>query len=298
MNYELRLKKSLVFSLSSLVFLLSLLQIHFIMTELLINAFIQIRIWDILDIFLVGLLFYGLYYLVKGTTAIKIFFGIVSIILGLKIVTALHMELLSYILGAFVNVGFIALIIIFQPEVRRFLLGIGNTKISLAFKNLIANLGFRYKEEKSLDLDAICEACASMSQDKVGALILLAQENNLNEIIETGVTINAVISKPLIENIFFKNSPLHDGAMVIANNKICAARCILPITQNINLPGSYGLRHRAGIGITENSDCIALVVSEETGSIRIINGGRVYDVKASEMKAKIKELSNKKTIDS
>ena len=268
------------------------------MTELLINAFIQIRIWDILDIFLVGLLFYGLYYLVKGTTAIKIFFGIVSIILGLKIVTALHMELLSYILGAFVNVGFIALIIIFQPEVRRFLLGIGNTKISLAFKNLIANLGFRYKEEKSLDLDAICEACASMSQDKVGALILLAQENNLNEIIETGVTINAVISKPLIENIFFKNSPLHDGAMVIANNKICAARCILPITQNINLPGSYGLRHRAGIGITENSDCIALVVSEETGSIRIINGGRVYDVKASEMKAKIKELSNKKSIDS
>lgn len=268
------------------------------MTELLINAFIQIRIWDILDIFLVGLLFYGLYYLVKGTTAIKIFFGIVSIILGLKIVTALHMELLSYILGAFVNVGFIALIIIFQPEVRRFLLGIGNTKISLAFKSLIANLGFRYKEEKSLDLDAICEACASMSQDKVGALILLTQENNLNEIIETGVTINAVISKPLIENIFFKNSPLHDGAMVIANNKICAARCILPITQNINLPGSYGLRHRAGIGITENSDCIALVVSEETGSIRIINSGRVYDVKASEMKAKIKELSNKKSIDS
>lgn len=292
------LKKSLVFSLSSLVFLLSLLQIHFIMTELLINAFIQIRIWDILDIFLVGLLFYGLYYLVKGTTAIKIFFGIVAIILGLKIVTALHMELLSYILGAFVNVGFIALIIIFQPEVRRFLLGIGNTKISLAFKSLIANLGFRYKEEKSLDLDAICEACASMSQDKVGALILLTQENNLNEIIETGVTINAVISKPLIENIFFKNSPLHDGAMVIANNKICAARCILPITQNINLPGSYGLRHRAGIGITENSDCIALVVSEETGSIRIINDGRVYDVKASEMKAKIKELSNKKSIDS
>ena len=268
------------------------------MTELLINAFIQIRIWDILDIFLVGLLFYGLYYLVKGTTAIKIFFGIVSIILGLKIVTALHMELLSYILGAFVNVGFIALIIIFQPEVRRFLLGIGNTKISLAFKSLIANLGFRYKEEKNLDLDAICEACASMSQDKVGALILLTQENNLNEIIETGVTINAVISKPLIENIFFKNSPLHDGAMVIANNKICAARCILPITQNINLPGSYGLRHRAGIGITENSVCIAIVVSEETGSIRIINSGRVYDVKASEMKAKIKELSNKKSIDS
>lgn len=264
------------------------------MTELFISAFIQIRIWDILDILLVGLLFYGLYYLVKGTTAIKIFFGIVAIILGLKIVTALHMELLSYILGAFVNVGLIALIIIFQPEVRRFLLGIGNSKIAETFNKLITNLGFRYKEENQLDLNSICEACASMSQDKVGALILITQENNLNEIIETGVTIDAVISKPLIENIFFKNSPLHDGAMVISNNKIEAARCILPITQNTNLPGSYGLRHRAGIGITENSDCIAIVVSEETGSIRIIKNGKVHDVKPSEMKVKIKELSNKK----
>ena len=108
------------------------------MTELFVNAFIHIRIWDILDILLVGILFYGLYYLVRGTTAIKIFFGIVAIIIGLKIVTLLHMELLSYILGAFVNVGFIALIIIFQPEIRRFLLGIGNTKIAEGFKNFIA----------------------------------------------------------------------------------------------------------------------------------------------------------------
>lgn len=260
------------------------------MTDLFVNAFIQIRIWDILDILLVGLLFYGLYYLVKGTTAIKIFFGIVAIIIGLKIVTLLHMELLSYILGAFVNVGFIALIIIFQPEIRRFLLGIGNTKIAETFRNFIAGLGFHVREESNFDLTPICEACASMSQDKVGALILLVQENNLNEIVDTGVKIDALISKPLLENIFFKNSPLHDGAMVIANNKIEAARCILPITQNTHLPGSYGLRHRAGIGITENSDCIAIVVSEETGSIRIIKSGKVYDVKASEMKAKIKEL--------
>lgn len=264
------------------------------MTELFINAFIHIRIWDILDILLVGLLFYGLYYLLKDTAAIKIFSGIVAIILGLKIVTALNMELLSYILGAFVNVGFIALIIIFQPEVRRFLLGIGNTKIAKSFDNLISGLGFRYKEESDIDLNPICDACESMSQDKVGALILLVQENNLNEIIETGVSIDAIITKPLIENIFFKNSPLHDGAMVISNNKITAARCILPITQNTHLPGSYGLRHRAGIGITENSDCIAVVVSEETGSIRIIKHGKVYDVKAAEMKTKIKELSAKK----
>ena len=131
------------------------------MTELFVNAFIQVRIWDILDVILVGLLFYGLYYLVKGTTAIKIFFGIVAIILILKVVTLLHMELLSYIFGAFVNVGIIALIIIFQPEVRRFLLSIGNTKIAEAFKNLFVRLGFRYKEDSNSNLDAICEACAS-----------------------------------------------------------------------------------------------------------------------------------------
>ena len=199
------------------------------MTELFVNAFIHIRIWDILDILLVGLLFYGLYYLVKGTTAIKIFFGIVAIIIGLKIVTLLHMELLSYILGAFVNVGFIALIIIFQPEIRRFLLGIGNTKIAEAFKNFIAGLGFHVREESNFDLTPICEACASMSQDKVGALILLTQENNLNEIVDTGVKIDALISKPLLENIFFKNSPLHDGAMVISNEYEAAKAYLMKI---------------------------------------------------------------------
>lgn len=132
-----------------------------------------------------------------------------------------------------------------------------------------------------------------MGNDKVGALILLTQENDLQDIVATGVTIDAIISKPLLENIFFKNSPLHDGAMVISNNKIVAARCILPITQQTHLPGSYGLRHRAGIGVSENNDCIVIVVSEETGSIRIIHNGKVYDVKPSEMKAKIIEIHNK-----
>ena len=176
------------------------------MSELFVNAFIHIRIWDVIDILLVGLFFYGLYYIVRGTTAIKIFFSIVALIVVLKIVTALQMELLTYILGAFVNVGFIALIIIFQPEIRRFLLGIGNTTIAETFRHFLTSIGLIYNEESNLDLDSICDACASMSQDKVGALILLTQESNLNEIIGTGVTIDAVISKPLIENIFFKNS--------------------------------------------------------------------------------------------
>ena len=266
------------------------------MVDLMISAFIQIRSLDVLDIVLVGLMLYFLYTLVKGSTAINIFIAIVAVIIGLKIVTLLHMELLTYILGAFVNVGFIALIIIFQPEIRRFLLSIGNSKFSIGLHKFFARLGVKYKEADDTDLDPICEACISMGNDKVGALILLTQDNDLQDIIDTGVVIDAVISKPLIENIFFKNSPLHDGAMVISKNKIVAARCILPITQQTRLPGSYGLRHRAGIGVSETHDCIVLVVSEETGSIRIVFDGKVMDVKPSEMKAKIKEIQGRKKL--
>jgi len=266
------------------------------MVDLMINAFIQIRFLDILDIILVGLLLYFLYTLVKGSTAINIFIGIVAVIIGLKIVTLLHMELLTYILGAFVNVGFIALIIIFQPEIRRFLLSIGTSKFAIGFRKFFARFGVKYKEADDTDLDPICDACISMGSDKVGALILLTQENDLQDIIDTGVVIDAIVSKPLIENIFFKNSPLHDGAMVITNNKIVAARCILPITQQTRLPGSYGLRHRAGIGVSETHDCIVVVVSEETGSIRIVFDGKVHDVKPSEMKAKIKEIQSRKSL--
>lgn len=261
-----------------------------------INAFIQIRFLDILDIFFVGLLLYFLYTLVKGSTAINIFIGIVAIIIGLKIVTLLHMELLSYILGAFVNVGFIALIIIFQPEIRRFLLSIGTSKLAVNFRAFLSRFGVKYDTDDNTDLDPICEACISMGNDKVGALILLTQENDLQDIIDTGVNIDAIISKPLLENIFFKNSPLHDGAMVISNNKIVAARCILPLTQQTRLPGSYGLRHRASIGVSETHDCIALVVSEETGSIRVVFDGKVTDVKPSELKSKIKEIQGRKKI--
>lgn len=264
------------------------------MTELLINSFIQIRFLDVLDIFLVGLLLYFLYTWMKGSAAINIFIAIVAIIIVMKVVTLLHMELLRSILGAFIDVGFIALIIIFQPEIRRFLLSIGTSKFAVGFRKFFSRFGLKYKTDDETNLDPICESCISMGEGKVGALILLTQENDLQDIIDTGVKINAMISRPLIENIFFKNSPLHDGAMVISNNKIVAARCILPITQQTRLPGSYGLRHRAGIGVSETHDCIVLVVSEETGSIRIVFDGKVTDVKPSEMKAKIKEIESKK----
>ena len=254
-----------------------------------IDLFIQVRIFDIIDIFLVALLFYGLYRLLKGTSAMSIFIGIVAIFLIWQLVKALQMEMLTAILGAFVSVGFIALIIIFQPEIRRFLFTIGDQaregRLAHRFKF------FKVRSNVDLDIDSVVKSCRNMSDIKQGALILLTRKNNMDDIISTGVVVNADISNSLIENIFFKNSPLHDGAMVIRHNRITAARCILPVSNKTNIPGHYGLRHRAAIGVTEVNDCIALVVSEETGNISMVTGGEIRTVKASELREMIeKEL--------
>jgi uncharacterized protein (TIGR00159 family) len=254
-----------------------------------LDLFIQVRVFDIIDIFLVALLFYWFYRILKGTSAISIFLGIVAIFIIWQVVKALQMELLSSILGAFVSVGFIALIIIFQPEIRRFLFTIGTQaqegKLVQRFKFL------RVSGNAGLDVDTITKACQNMSDIKQGALILIARKNNLDDIISTGVVVNADISNPLIENIFFKNSPLHDGAMIIRNNRITAARCILPVSNKTSIPGHYGLRHRAAIGVTEVNDCLALVVSEETGTISLVDNGNIRSVNALELKEMIeKEL--------
>ena len=241
-----------------------------------LDLFIQIRIVDIIDIVLVAALLYTLYRLLKGTGAISIFVGIVAIFLLWQLVNALQMELLSSILGAFVSVGFIALIIIFQPEIRRFLFTIGIQTKNGNIKGL--RLFRRKTKGVSLDTESVCQACQSMSNIKQGALIVITRQNTLTDIVLTGVTIDGEISKPLIENIFFKNSPLHDGAMILTDNKIVAARCILPVTNNSEIPGHYGLRHRAAVGVTENNDCIVLVVSEETGSISLVKNGKITTV--------------------
>ena len=254
-----------------------------------IDLFIQVRVFDIIDIILVALLFFWFYRILKGTSAMSIFLGIVAIFLIWQVDKALQMELLSSILGAFVSVGFIALIIIFQPEIRRFLFTIGTqaqeSKLTRKFKFL------KVSGNADLNVESIAKACQNMSAIKQGALILIARKNNLDDIASTGVVVNADISNPLIENIFFKNSPLHDGAMIIRNNRITEARCILPVTQKTNIPGHYGLRHRAAIGATEVNDCIAIVVSEETGHISIVIGGEIHTVTVSELKEMIeKEL--------
>lgn len=254
-----------------------------------IDLFIQVRVIDIIDIILVALLFFGFYRILKGTSAISIFLGIVAIFLISRLVKALQMELLSSILGAFVSVGFIALIIIFQPEIRRFLFTIGTQAQEGRFLHKFKFL--KVRSNVNLDIDPIVKACQNMSDIKQGALILITRNNNLDDIASTGVVINADISHSLIENIFFKNSPLHDGAMIIGHNRISAARCILPVSKKSNIPGHYGLRHRAAIGVTEDNDCIAIVVSEETGNISIVTGGEISTILPTELKERIeKEL--------
>lgn len=246
------------------------------------GLFIQLRIFDIIDIILVASLLYALYYLLRGTVAINIFLGIVAIFLIWKVVTVLKMELLGEILGAFVSVGFIALIIIFQPEIRQFLLALGTPKIIRKIRKRFGFLGFRLLEEDKMSLEPVIKACLSMSKKQTGALIVISRQNDLFEYSTTGVSIHAQLSQALIENIFFKNSPLHDGAMIIGNNKIKAAGCILPVTKKLDLPGRPGLRHRAGLGITEQSDAIAIIVSEEKGSISVAVDGNIHTIKDEE----------------
>lgn len=204
--------------------------------------------------------------MLKGTVAINIFFGIVSLFLIWKLVDALQMELLSQILGAFISVGLVALIIIFQPEIRQFLLALGTTTFFNKHGSRFKFMNISFKDKHELDIDPIIAACKRMSELNTGALIVITRQNELNQFVNTGQILNASISSPVIENIFFKNSPLHDGAMIITKNKIKAAGCILPVTKK-QVSTRAGLRHRAAIGITEVSDSIAIIVSEETGKI-------------------------------
>lgn len=216
--------------------------------------------------------------MLKGTVGINIFFGIVALFLIWKFVDALQMELLSQILGAFISVGLVALIIIFQPEIRQFLLALGTpnflNKYGMKFK-FIQNM---FQDNYELDIDPIVVACQHMAEQQTGALIIITRQNELNQFIATGQIIESAISTQMIENIFFKNSPLHDGAMIITGNKIKAAACIMPVTKQ-TITTRAGLRHRAAIGISEVSDCIAIVVSEETGKISYsIKGDMKYRI--------------------
>ncbi|MCB2222109.1 MAG: diadenylate cyclase CdaA [Bacteroidetes bacterium] len=238
-------------------------------------VFIEIKFLDILDILLVAFLLYELYNLLKGTVAINIFFGIVAFYLLWKLVTALEMKLLSEIFGAFISVGFIALIVVFQPEIRKFLLMLGTPGFMQKKRSRFLFWKLDMTSEIDLNIDQIVIACRNMAEKRTGALIIIANKSGLEQYVQSGEYINAEISEALIENVFFKNSPLHDGAMIIHQNKIKAARCILPVSSSKNIPAIYGLRHRAAVGITEQSDALAIIISEETGSISFASHGKL-----------------------
>lgn len=247
------------------------------MLTLFIHAFITLRWIDVVDIVLVALLIYQLYYLIKGTVAINIFIGILLFYLLWLIVKALNMHLFGSILGKFIDVGFIALLIVFQQELRRFLLFIGTSDLFANGKLSKGLFDFKWQVNKEpvLDINAIVKACKNMSESKTGAIIILTKNNELKFYANTGDAIHAKVSVRIIESIFYKNSPLHDGAVIISNNIITGARCVLPVTEDSDFPAHLGMRHRAAVGITENTDSIAIVVSEQTGEISIAKEGKL-----------------------
>ncbi len=246
------------------------------MNLLFITEFTSFRITDILDILLVALLLFQLFRLMRGTAAINIFLGIVAIYFIWKLVSFLQMELLSEILGQFVSVGVIALIVVFQREIRQFLLLIGTPRFLTRRQKWLAFWKFSVQQTGFTQFDIVVDACREMASEKTGALIIIAKKNEVDEFVNTGEIIDAKISGQLIENIFYKNSPLHDGAIIIDGSRIRAARCVLPLTRDERFPVTYGLRHRAAVGLTENNDAIAVIVSEQTGDIAYSKNGTLY----------------------
>ncbi len=247
--------------------------------ELFHVGFISVRLLDIIDILIVAFLLYKIYQLLKGGTAMNIFVGIVSMyVIWFLFVKILDMQLLGAILGQFMSVGVLALIIVFQQEVRRFLLVLGSNSFAGkdSFTRKLLPWNWNSTPATAPNIIPIVKACAGMAKTKTGAIIVLARTSDLKFFQDTGDLMDADVSKRLLESIFFKNSPLHDGAVIIENNKIKAARCVLPVTENTDLPAQYGMRHRAALGITEQSDAISIIVSEETGLISVAIEGSIH----------------------
>ena len=236
-------------------------------------GFLQLSIADILDILLLGLIIFFLFRWIRGSSAMSIFVAIVSLYMIRVLVSAFNMRLMTAIMDMVLDVGMLALIVIFQLGNRYM-----NSTQGRAIINRILGKSTQTTLGNTEAVNDITEACRRMSEDKTGALIVIAHKNPLEEIISTGDRIDSAIHRRLIMNLFFKNSPLHDGALVIANNRIVAVRCTLPITEAKNLPANYGMRHKAAIGMTEESDADVVVVSEETGKISFVKGGQVTPI--------------------
>jgi len=240
---------------------------------LFINELFHFRWIDALDILIVGYLLYEFYMLIRGTNAVYVGVGIVLVYVLWKLVDLSGMHLLSEIFGAFISVGVLALVIVFQQEIRKFLTMLGSQNILTGHSRRFLFWKVNDTSRKSLDIDEVVEACFEMSKTKTGALIVLSIKNELKETAATGSVFQAQVQRELIKSIFYKNSPLHDGALIIRRNQIIAARCILPVSHRIDIPEDLGLRHRSAIGITEASDAIAIIVSEQTGHVTYVEHG-------------------------
>lgn len=251
------------------------------------------------DIALVSFLLYQVYKLLKGSVAIKIFLGFLSIYLVYLLVRALRMELLSSILGQFMGVGVIAAIIIFAPEIRKFLLLIGRSSL-LSDDNVWKDILFfwRKKDNSSFNISPIIDASKTLAGSNTGALMVISKSTELKFYAESGDILDAELSKRLLVSIFNKYSPLHDGAVIIHNGKIKAARCILPVTER-EVPAQFGLRHRAGIGMSEATDAVILIVSEETGQISMAKNGKVlHNMSFQEVRETLNDYLNSLDVDS
>ena len=232
---------------------------------------------DLLDIFLMALVIYVIFRWIRGSSAMSIFLVVVSLYVVRVVASALGMKMITTMMETVLDVGLLALVVLFQPEIRRFLITLGNRYKGNRF---IAGLLSRGSGKKlsSETVNEVSEAIRSMAESRTGALIVIPNEIPLYDIMATGDKVDARVSRRLIMNIFFKNSPLHDGAMIIEGGRIAAARCTLPITEKMDLPASYGMRHKAAIGVSEQTDADVLVVSEETGAVSYVRSGVVKPI--------------------
>lgn len=236
------------------------------------NTVFAIKINDIIDILIVAYIFYKIFMFMKDTRAGQVLKGIVILLVATQLSEIFKLHTLNWILLNSLNIGVIATIIIFQPELRAGLEHIGRTKLNFFHKN---NLNIE-EENFNKNIDEIVESLYSLSRQKIGALIIMERQTKIGEIINTGTILDADISRQLLINIFIPNTPLHDGAVVIRENKIKGAACFLPLTESKDLSKELGTRHRAGVGVSEVSDCISLIVSEETGDVSIAKSGKLY----------------------
>lgn len=261
-------------------------------------GFLELSWIDILDICFVGLLLFKLYKLMKGSVAVKIFLGFLSLYLFFLVVKAAGMQLLSDILGQFMGVGVLAAIILFQQEIRKFLLLIGKTT-TFNRENFFKNFSWKKDgAQENVNITPVIEASKTLSSTNTGALIVFSKSSPLKFYAETGDILDAGVSKRLLVAIFNKSSPLHDGAAIIYENRIKAARCILPVSENDDLPAQFGLRHRAAIGMSETTDTLVLVISEETGQLSVVRNGQIFhNLSTQEVRKKINEYFTEEEIE-